>query len=108
MEHKDLPTDTINIILDFYGKIKYNKGKYTNIIHKHDARYNMLTPVIEKKIRILNTVQADNDGFYFEFSFNICRGVGLCFDCNYSHNNIFEICYYDIRNHGWKQIRTII
>ena len=24
------------------------------------------------------------------------------------HNNKFEICYYDFRNDGWKQIRTFL
>ena len=37
-----LPNDTINIIFDFYGKIKYIKGKYINIIHKNDNRYDIL------------------------------------------------------------------
>jgi len=40
-----LPTDTINIILEFYGRIKYKRGKYTNIIAKNDQRYDMLSQI---------------------------------------------------------------
>jgi hypothetical protein len=40
-----LPQDTINVILEFYGKIKYKNGKYINIIHKYDFRYALLSTI---------------------------------------------------------------
>jgi hypothetical protein len=46
--------------------------------------------------------------FYFEIGFDTCLNVGLCYDYNFSYENNFEICYYDTRNNGWKQIRTYL
>ncbi len=40
-----LPQDTINVILEFFGKIKYKNGQYINIIHKYDFRYSLLTTI---------------------------------------------------------------
>lgn len=108
MQFSDIPDDMIGIIFDFYGKIKFRNGQYVNIIHKYDNRYSMLTPIISKKLKILQSIEIDyNGGFYFEFGFNICGKVGLCYDCNYNYANTFEICYFDTRT-NWKQIRTII
>ena len=42
---KKLPQDTINVILEFYGKIKYKNGEYINIIHKYDFRYALLSSI---------------------------------------------------------------
>lgn len=107
--YNNIPDDIIPIIFEYYGKIKFRQGQYINIIHKHDRRYNMLTPIISKKLKILQNIETshNNSGFYFEFSFDICRNVGLCYDCNYNYKNKFEICYYDTRN-GWVQKRTFI
>ena len=44
------------IILEYDGRIKYINGKYVNIIHTNDNRYNMITPVISKKIIILKNI----------------------------------------------------
>lgn len=109
MNYHNIPDDIIPIIFEFYGKIRYRNGKYVNIIHKHDNRYNMLVPIISKKLNILQNIETslDNSGFYFEFSFDICKNVGLCYDYNYNYTNKYEICYYDTRT-GWKQIRTFI
>lgn len=51
MIFQHLPNDVINIILDYNGRIKYRKGIYTDIIHKHDDRYNIIKPIILKKTR---------------------------------------------------------
>lgn len=104
----DLPTDIINIILDYDGRIKYKRDKYVNIIHKHDARYNMIIPLINKKIEIMKEITLANpSSFYFEFEFDIIHGVGLCYDYNFSYPGKFEICYYDWRD-GIEQIRTYL
>ncbi len=103
-----IPNDVLNIILEYDGRIKYKNGKYVNIIHKNDERYNMITPLISKKMEIMRNTQISDSGFYFEFGFDICNSVGLCYDYNFTYANEFEICYYDIRNNGWEQIRTYL
>lgn len=103
----NIPKELLDIILEYDGRIKYKYGKYVNIIHKNDERYDIIAQIISKKTEILKTVERRLGGFYFEFSFDSYKKVGLCYDCNFSFNNEFEICYYDTRN-GWEQIRTII
>jgi hypothetical protein len=103
-----IPKELINIIFEYDGRIKYRKGEYINIIHKNDVRYDIIQTVIVKKKKIMEQTElGNNSSFYFEFSFDICNGVGLCYDYNFSYNNKFEICYYDTRN-GWEQIRTYL
>jgi hypothetical protein len=108
MENIYIPKDILNVILEYDGRIKYKNGKYVNIIHKNDERYNIITPIISKKMKIMQNTELNGSGFYFEFSFDMCNNVGLVYDCNFSYSNKFEICYYDTRNNGWKQIRTYL
>ena len=103
-----IPEELLHIILSYDGRIKYKNGKYVNIIHKNDERYNIITLIISKKMEIMQNIQLSDSGFYFEFGFDTCRNVGLCYDYNFSYANKFEICYYDTRNNGWKQIRTYL
>jgi hypothetical protein len=102
-----IPKDLINIILEYDGRIKYRNGKYINIIHKNDSRYDIIKKVIDKKKKIAKNAEVYGSKFYFEFSFDICNQVGLCYDYNFSYPNQFEICYYDTRV-GWEQIRTYL
>jgi hypothetical protein len=104
----EIPTELLDIILEYDGRIKYKKGKYVNIIHKHDDRYNIIQQLINKKMEIMKRTEVDGSGFYFEFGFDTCVNVGLCYDYNFSYENKFEICYYDTRNNGWEQIRTYL
>ena len=108
MKFSYIPSELLHIILAYDGRIKYKNGKYVNIIHKNDERYNIITPIISKKIKIMQNIELSDTGFYFEFGFDICKSVGLVYDCNFSYSNKFEICYYDTRNNGWKQIRTYL
>jgi hypothetical protein len=55
----------------------------------------------------MKTIVLYGKDFYFEFGFDIDSRVGLCYDYGFNAENIFEICYYDIR-HGWEQIRTYL
>jgi hypothetical protein len=103
-----IPNELLDIILAYDGRIKYKKGKYVNIIHKNDERYNIITPIISKKMRIMQNTELSGPGFYFEFGFDTCKNVGLVYDYNFSYTNKFEICYYDTRNNGWIQIRTYL
>jgi hypothetical protein len=106
---KDLyiPNHLLHIILEYDGRIKYRKGEYINIFHKNDLRYNMINPIILKKKKIMEKTEISGSGFYFDFSFDICNSIGLVYDYNFSYQNIFEICYYDMRN-DWEQIRTYL
>ena len=108
MKNIYFPKDVLNVILEYDGRIKYKNGKYVNVIHKNDERYNIITPIISKKMEIIQNIELSGSGFYFEFSFDISNSVGLVYDCNFSYSNKFEICYYDTRNNGWKQIRTYL
>ena len=103
----NIPKDIINIILEYDGRMKYKNGKYVNIIHKHDERYSIIRSIIFKKLEIMKHIQIDGSSFYFEFGFDICNSIGLCYDYNFSFENQFEICYYDIRN-CWRTISTYV
>jgi hypothetical protein len=102
-----IPKELVDIILDYDGRIKYKKGKYIDIINKHDIRYDIIKPVISKKIEIMkNSVDIVDDGFYFEVNFDIHNKVGLYYDYNLGYNNRFEIGYYNSRNNNFLQIKT--
>lgn len=116
-----IPKELINLILEYDGriqyrlkydeKLKYRKGTYVNIIHKNDARKNIIKPIINKKIKILKHHilfdKKDNSSFYFEFAFDADNRIGLCFDYNFSFDNKFEICYYNTRT-GLEQIKIYL
>jgi hypothetical protein len=109
--HIYIPKELLHIILEYDGRIKYKKGKYVNIIHKRDDRYDIIRPVFVKKIYIINELiefSSHDSGFYFEFGFDAPTGVGLVYDYHFSRERLFEICYYDFRNNGIKQIRTCL
>jgi hypothetical protein len=107
MKVPTLPKELLHIILEFDGRIKYRNGKYVNIIHKHDERYDMIKSLISKKIEILKTIHIDGVSFYFEFRFDECGNRGLCYDVGFNAPDRFEICYVDLRD-GWKQMRTYL
>ena len=105
---KNLPHYLVNIILDYDGKIKYKRGKYVNVIHKYDFRYDIIKPLIDKKLEIIKYTDMDELRFYFELSFNNKFQMGLCYDYGWSHNDsTFEICFYNFKE-GIQQIRTYI
>ena len=107
MKVPTLPKELLHIILEFDGRIKYRNGKYVNIIHKHDERYDMMKPLISKKIEILKTIHIDGGSFYFEFRFDGYGDMGLCYDVGFNAPDRFEICYVDLRD-GWIQMRTYL
>ena len=108
MNAQCIPKELIHIILEYDGRIKYQNGKYVNIIHKYDERYESVNPLVSKKMQIMKTIESHGSKFYFEFGFDLSEGVGLVYDYNFSYNNRFEICYYDLRNGDIKQIRTYL
>ena len=102
-----IPKDLLHIILEYDGRIKYRHGKYVDIIHKRDYRYNIVAPVMHKKTEIMKHVHLNGTSFYFDFGFDMFNNMGLCYDYRFSYGNRFEICYFDFRN-GIKQIRTYL
>lgn len=63
----NLPFDVLNIILQYYGRIKYlhKKHIYVNIINKNDYRYNIIEKKINNKINLINTLNIGNNGLNF-------------------------------------------
>jgi hypothetical protein len=112
-----IPKELLHKILEYDGRIKYRNGKYINIIDKNDEKYNIVKPLIRKKIEILKkeTITIYGDGimtfFWFQFTFDGLNDIGLCY-CYGSHGtDVFEICYYDSRAEwcsGLEQIITYI
>jgi hypothetical protein len=113
------PKELINIIIEYDGRIKYRNGKYINVIHPHDTRYDLLTPIIEKKIHILTTVMplgtyvpSHPDDFFFEFNFNKEPKIGLSYanggysGASYSNPNKLEITYFSLKNNIIQSHRT--
>ena len=119
---KKLPYELKNIIFEYDGRIKYkykhknhiDYHKFVNVIHKHDIRYNIITPVIDKKKDIIMNADVSpvDTSFYFEFDFDKQPNLCLCYDYNWSYDNVFEICYTDMKGSGHiigsDQIRTYI
>ena len=121
---KKLPYELVNIVLEYDGRIKYkykqknaiDYHKFVNVIHKHDQRYNVITPIISKKKKIMKDTEMSpdpvNTSFYFEFAFDNQPNLILCYDFNWSYNNVFEICYTDLKGSGHilgsYQIRTYL
>ena len=108
MKLTEVPKELLHIILSYDGRIKYDNGKYINIIDKNDERYNIIGPIISKKIKIMQDIELSDTGFYFEFAFDNQPMLSLCY---YYDNNVFEICYTDMKKSGHvlgsDQIRTI-
>ena len=103
MKVPNLPEQLIHIILSYDGRIKYKNGKYVNIIHKHDERYNIIYPIISKKIKIIKSIKEfyGGKGFYLEFSFDKQPMLWLTYWYNNNNNsNYFEICYTDMKPSG--------
>jgi hypothetical protein len=102
-----IPYELLDIIIQFDGRIKYRKGNFINIIHKNDERYNIIIPIISKKMKILETIELCDSGFYFQFCFNAHKCIGLAFDYNFFDKDKSEVCYSNWRNQSIVQLRYI-
>ena len=115
---KKLPYELVNIICEYDGRIKFkykqknhiDYHKFVNVIHKYDKRYTIITPIIDKKQKIMkNTVTGRNyTCFYFEFAFDNQPHLMLSYEYNYYFNNDFEICYYDMRGAGVRGLGRVL
>ena len=111
--YKKLPYELVNIILEYDGRIKYkyktknsiDYHKYVNVIHKHDERYNVITPIIGKKQKIMKEteISSNKSGFEFVVSFDKHPCMLLCYENNKSVANKFVISYINM-----KEARAII
>uniref|UniRef100_A0A6C0LIU3 Uncharacterized protein n=1 Tax=viral metagenome TaxID=1070528 RepID=A0A6C0LIU3_9ZZZZ len=105
---KKFPYELVNIIIDYDGRIKYKLNnaidyhKYVNVIHKYDERYNIITPIIDKKCKIMKytAISHNKTSFYFEFAFDKQPNLMLWYDYCWSDNNEFEIGYIDMTGSG--------
>ena len=63
----NLPFDVLNLILEYYGRIKYlhKERKYINIINKNDYRYNIIETIINNKKNLINTLNIGNNGLNY-------------------------------------------
>lgn len=95
-----LPFELVDLILSYDGRIRFRNGRFSNVILSNDPRYEVIEPVIRKKMTILRTISTTiyGSGFYFEFNFDSLARMGLCYDYHWSYSNKFEICYYNFRN----------
>lgn len=113
-----LPYELVNIILEYHGRIKYkykiknsiDYHKFVNVIHKHDDRYNIITPIIDKKIHIMKETEISSNklGFEFMFSFDKHPCMILCYENNMSVPNNFFISYVNIKEARAIMISDII
>ena len=121
---KKIPIEIIDKIFSYDGRIKYKRDTFINVIHPYDERYDLLIPIINKKIRIFYYTHTSYIGvkpsktynpiihgkkFYFKIDFDNLHGRGLCYYYYWGEPH-FEICYFNIRGEWqyWKNIRTII
>ena len=74
-----IPRDILNIILDYYGKIKYlpKKGIYINIINKKDYRYDIIQLLIIKKINLINLFNIGNNDLKFYIDIYFKKEIGV-------------------------------
>ena len=63
----NLPFDMLNLILEYYGRIKYihKERIFVNIISKNDYRYNILETKINSKMNIINNFNIGNNGLKY-------------------------------------------
>ena len=113
-----LPYELVNIILEYDGRIKYkykqkhaiDYHKYVNVIHKYDQRYNVINPVIDKKIRIMKEteISSNKSGFNFVLRFDKHPCMILCYENNMSVPNNFFISYVNMKEERAIMISDII
>jgi hypothetical protein len=96
-----IPIPVVHRILEYDGRIRYHQGCYVDRIHANDSRYDILVPILRKRLAVLNTIERGDDGtpdFYFEVEFDgAMECVGMAFYYSADPDD-FEISYFDFRN----------
>ena len=104
---KKLPYELVNLICEYDGRIKYkykqtnhiDYHKFVNVIHRHDERYNTITPIINKKQTILENAElsSNKSGFRIQIIFDKQPCSLLCYEYNMSIPNKFDIYYVTMK-----------
>jgi hypothetical protein len=66
-----VPKDVLHIILEFYGKIKYTKGEYINIISKRDQRYEVLSSLMFPEPVLYTMIETCTLKEHFEYKVHL-------------------------------------
>ena len=83
----NLPFDVLSIILQYYGKIKFNHKKniYIDIIYKYDYRYKILNNIINNKINLIKNLSIignnNNINYYIDIFYKndlLVKGLIFC------------------------------
>jgi len=113
-----LPYELKDYIFSYDGRIKYkyriknsiDYHKFVNVIHKRDERYNIIAPIINKKIHIMKETEISSNKLGFEFAF--CFDKQPCMLLRYENNrsipNIFSISYVNMKEARAIMISDII
>ena len=76
--------------MDYDGKINYRNGKYINALDVTDERYDIIRPILIKKMEIMKIIELDtvNKDSIFELSFNMSKNVSLVYDYNFVRREV--------------------
>ena len=95
---ENLPRDILHTVLRYNRRIKFKDGKYFDInkIAESDNRYNVILPVILKKIDLIDLSENEPNNFYLEVEFDTITRSGLSY--YFSDDRGIEIRYFNERD----------
>ena len=102
-----IPRELLHIILEYDGRIKYRKGMYINSIQKNDYRYDIITPLIYTKLKVMKNIRKiSNTKYYFVVHFKGLPHTDLAFYYHWKRENEFEICYCESKDITYSYVFT--
>lgn len=97
---KNLPSEIVNLILDYDNKIRYRNGKYIDRINIEDEKYDNLKDVIYTKCDAFDTIKRYyglKGEYYLEiYIFKDLIKFGMIIDYYYTSRNFRFSTYKDI------------